>query len=132
ACPGRPVGGWAPALAAVPLILAAAAAAELRALPAPAWGPALSGGSSGQCLALVTLMGLPLLAGALWALSAGASERPALSGALAGLVAGGAAAGVYSLHCTEDSPLFYGVWYVLAILAVAAVGALAGARVLRW
>ena len=61
-----------------------------------------------------------------------AKPAPSSTARLAGLVAGGAAAGVYSLHCTEDSPLFYGVWYVLAILAVAAVGALAGARVLRW
>ncbi len=35
--------------------------------------------------------------------------------------AGGAAqrrrgGGVYSIHCTEDSPLFYAVWYMLAIL----------------
>ena len=45
---------------------------------------------------------------------------------------GGLATAVYAFHCTEDSPLFYAVWYVLAILAVTAVGALVGARALRW
>ena len=77
-------------------------------------------------------MALPLLAGTLWALRGGASTRPALTGAVAGLLSGGAAAVVYSMHCTEDSPLFYAVWYVLAILAVTVAGALLGSRVLRW
>ena len=67
----------------------------------------MMGQSNGQCLVFISLMSLPLLAGTLWALRRGASTRPALSGALAGLLSGGAAAVVYSLHCTEDSPLFY-------------------------
>jgi hypothetical protein len=36
------------------------------------------------------------------------------------------------VHCTEDSPLFWSFWYVLAILFATALGALLGARVLRW
>ncbi len=39
---------------------------------------------------------------------------------------------VYSIHCTEDSPLFYAVWYMLAILGASALGALLGSRLLRW
>jgi hypothetical protein len=77
-------------------------------------------------------MSLPLLAATLWALRRGASTRPALSGALAGLLSGGAAATVYAVHCPEDSPLFYASWYVLAILGATALGALLGARLLRW
>ena len=30
------------------------------------------------------------------------------------------------MHCTEDSPLFYAVWYVLAILVATGLGALPG------
>ena len=78
----------------------------------------MMGSSNGQCLFFIGVMALPLLAGTLWALRRGASTRPGLSGALAGLLSGGAAAVVYSMHCTEDSPLFYAVWYVLAILGV--------------
>ena len=84
----------------------------------------MMGQSNGQCVAFISLMSLPLLAASLWALRRGASTRPALSGALAGLLSGGAAAAVYAVHCTEDSPLFYAFWYVLAILGATALGAL--------
>jgi hypothetical protein len=132
ACPGRSAGPWPLVLAAVPVVLALAVAAELLALPAAARTPALMGESNRQCLLSIGLMSLPLLAIALWALRRGASTRPALSGALAGLLSGGAAATIYALHCTEDSPLFYAFWYVLAILGAAALGATLGARLLRW
>ncbi len=130
--PGLGVGRWGLVLAAVPAMLALAVAGEMMALPRPDWMPALMGQSNGQCLGFITLMSVPLLAVSLWALRTGASTRPMLSGAVAGLLSGGAAAVVYSVHCTEDSPLFYAVWYILAILAVAVVGALLGARLLRW
>lgn len=130
--PGEVPGGWAAALGLVPLLLLAAVAGELMALPAPARMPTLMGQSSRQCVPFIVAMGLPPLAGALWALGRGASTRPGLSGAVAGLLAGGAAAAVYAVHCTEDSPLFYAVWYVLAILLLAALGALLGPRLLRW
>jgi hypothetical protein len=132
ACPGRSLGPWALLLAAVPAVLLLAAVAEFLALPQAARMPAMMGRSSGQCLLSIGLMSFPLLAAALWALRRGASSRPGLSGALAGLLAGGAAAAVYSLHCTEDSPLFFAFWYVLAILGATALGALLGARLLRW
>ena len=132
ACPGLSLGGWRLALAAVPAVLLLAVAGELLTRPQAAWMPALMGQSNRQCLVSIGLMSLPLLAAALWALRRGASTRPALSGALAGLLSGGAAAAVYAVHCTEDSPLFYALWYVLAILGVTALGALLGARLLRW
>jgi hypothetical protein len=130
--PGLGAGGWALALAAVPLVLALAVAVELAVLPAADWGRALIGHSIGVCLPSIVGMSLPLLAGTLWALRSGASTRPALSGALAGLLSAGAATAVYAFSCTEDSPLFYAVWYVLAILGVTGLGALLGARLLRW
>jgi hypothetical protein len=51
---------------------------------------------------------------------------------MAGLLAGGIAATLYTLHCPEDSLLFVGVWHVAAIVLVASVGAVAGSRLLRW
>ena len=57
---------------------------------------------------------------------------PGLSGALAGLLAGGVGAARYAIHCTEDSPLFYATWYGIAILLATGIGAVAGRRVLRW
>ena len=65
-------------------------------------------------------------------LSRGATTSPRLSGAFAGLaVAAGAATG-YSLFCVQDNPLFFVTWYGAAIVIVAGLCALAGARVLRW
>jgi len=45
---------------------------------------------------------------------------------------GAFAAGLYATHCPDDSPLFVATWYVLAILVVMAVGAIAGSQFLRW
>ena len=53
-------------------------------------------------------------------------------GALAGVAAAGGATAIYSLFCTEDSPLFYVVWYGTGIGIVTALGALIGGRALRW
>jgi hypothetical protein len=130
--PGASVGRWGMLLAAVPVLLALAVAATLMALPRSAWMPAMMGSTSRFCLVWVTLMALPPLAGALWALRAGASTRPTLSGAVAGLLAGGTGAALYAVHCVEDSPLFYAVWYALAILLATGLGALLGRRLLRW
>ena len=75
---------------------------------------------------------LPILAISLWILRRGASTRPPVAGALAGLMSGGVATALYAIHCTEDSPLFYVTWYSLAIQLVTAVGAALGSQVLRW
>jgi hypothetical protein len=90
------------------------------------------GSSIATCLSSIPMLSAPILAGLLLGLRRGAPEHPARCGAVAGLVAGGAAAALYSLYCTEDSPLFYGTWYVLAIAAVAGLGAIAVRRLLRW
>ena len=105
---------------------------ELTLVPRADWGRAAMGGTAGACLLTVGLTGSALLAGTLRALARGASTRPRLSGALAGLLAGSVAAVLYALHCTETSPLFYAVWYGLAILGVTGLGALVGPRLLRW
>ena len=53
---------------------------------------------------------------------------------MAGLTAGAGAvaATFYARHCTDDSPLFVGLWYVLARAIVTLAGALGGSRLLRW
>jgi hypothetical protein len=76
-------------------------------------------------------MALPLLVAALTGLRQGAATRPALSGAVAGLMSGGLAATVYAAHCTDDSPLFVATWYSIGIAGLTVVGAAAGSRVLR-
>ncbi|WP_454630233.1 NrsF family protein [Bradyrhizobium cenepequi] len=92
----------------------------------------LVGNNSRTCLIAIPAMSLPLLAGALLALRHGAPTRPAVAGAMAGLVAAGLAATLYASHCTDDSPLFVATWYTIGTALVAAVGALIGSKVLRY
>jgi hypothetical protein len=92
----------------------------------------LVGSNWRTCLTAIPLMSLPLLAAALIGLRHGAPTRPAVAGAIAGLVSAGLAATLYASHCTDDSPLFVATWYSIATALVTAIGALAGSRVLRF
>jgi hypothetical protein len=92
----------------------------------------LVGSNSRLCLTAIPVISLPLLAAALIGLRHGAPSRPAVAGALAGLSSAGLAATLYASHCTDDSPLFVATWYTTAAALVAAIGALAGSRVLRF
>jgi hypothetical protein len=92
----------------------------------------LMGRNSMVCLTAIPAMSLPLLAAALFGLRYGAPTRPAVAGAIAGLVSAGLAATLYASHCSDDSPLFVATWYTIATALVAAIGALAGSRVLKF
>jgi hypothetical protein len=92
----------------------------------------LVGSNSRVCLTAIPLMSLPLLAASLFGLRHGAPARPAVAGAIAGLMSAGLAATLYAAHCTDDSPLFVATWYTIAAAMVTAIGALAGSKVLRF
>jgi hypothetical protein len=92
----------------------------------------LVGNNSRLCMTAIPLMSLPLLVAALIGLRHGAPTRPAVAGAIAGLLSAGLAATLYASHCTDDSPLFVATWYTIATVLVTAIGALAGSRVLRF
>ena len=92
----------------------------------------LIGSNSRVCMAAITLMSLPLLAAALIGLRRGAPTRPAVAGAIAGMLSAGLAATLYASHCTDDSPLFVATWYTIATALVATIGALAGSKMLRF
>jgi hypothetical protein len=91
----------------------------------------LIGSNSRICMTAIPLMSLPLLTAALIGLRHGAPSRPAVTGAVAGLLSAGLAATLYASHCTDDSPLFVATWYTIATALVTAIGALAGSKVLR-
>ena len=92
----------------------------------------LVGNNSKVCMTAVPLMALPLLVAALIGLRHGAPTRPAIAGAMAGLLSAGLAATLYASHCEDDSPLFVATWYTIATAMVTAIGALLGSRVLRF
>jgi hypothetical protein len=119
-------------LAIAPVLLAIAVAIELAVVPPAHWQPRLVGSNSLVCMTAIPLLALAPFTLALWAARHGAPARPSLAGATIGLLAGGLAAALYAMQCTDDSPLFVAVWYDLAIAVITAMGALAGRRVLRW
>jgi hypothetical protein len=105
---------------------------EMSDTPSSSWMVRLWGDSPGACFLCVTALSLPILAAALVALRDAAPTHPRLCGAMAGLLAGGIAAALYTLHCPENSLLFVASWHVPAVLTVTFFGALAAGRWLRW
>lgn len=130
--PAAAARGPAWAVIAAPALLVLAVVVELALVPPGEWGARLVGDNARICLTAIPALALPLLGAALFALRQGAPTRPALAGAVAGILAGSVAAALYALHCTDDSPLFVAAWYGLGIALVTLVGALAGTRLLRW
>lgn len=130
--PGAEVRFAAIALAAAPLLLAAAVAVELTQVAPSMRATKLVGTTWRSCLTFIPLLSAPILFAALISLRHGAPTQPAFAGAAAGVLAGGLGAAVYASYCPEDSALFLATWYSLAIAIVALVGSALGARVLRW
>lgn len=130
--PGASFGvrGWA--LAISPTILMSAVLIEIATVPPPLWGSRMMGTNAQNCLTLIPLLSIGPLACLLLALRKGASTRPGLAGAIAGLAASGIAATFYATNCTDDSPLFVAVWYPLAAAFVTLIGCLSGRRFLRF
>ena len=124
--------GWAWLLLIPAAILAGGIASEMMMPQRLPMMTRLIGSNSRVCMTAIPLMSLPLLAAALIGLRHGAPARPAVAGAIAGLLSAGLAATLYASHCPDDSPLFVATWYSIATAMVTAVGALAGSRVLRF
>jgi hypothetical protein len=74
----------------------------------------------------------PILVGLMIAMRRLAPTRLAAAGAAAGLLAGALGATIYELFCQETAAAFVATWYTLGIAACAGVGAIVGARLLRW
>jgi hypothetical protein len=88
---------------------------------------------SGQvCSLIVAALSIPIFTVIFWILRDMAPTRPGLIGFMAGLFSGGFAACIYALSCTEMSPVFIGIWYLIGILIPAFVGALVGKTLLKW
>lgn len=122
---------WIGAVLPVALVWGLALAAWLGA-PAAERMPLLLGQTWRSCIESIGLIALPVFVAALLALRSLAPTRPALAGGAAGLLAGGAGATVYALHCPELAAPFLAVWYVGGIALPALLGAALGPRILRW
>lgn len=113
-------------LATAPAVLAIMAGIEAYLMPSSQWQMAAAGKNGLVCLTFVPLIGLGPLVAMIAALRTGAPTRPGLSGAVAGIVAGGISASFYAAHCTDDSPFFVAIWYPAAIVILAGLGFVLG------
>lgn len=131
--PGIKIGlGPAAALILPPLALWLAGAGWLALAPPSQRLELLLGATWEVCSLNIALLSLPTLAAMFWFMRGRAPTRLMAAGAIAGLVAGAQGVLVYSLYCVEMAPPFWGIWYVLGMLAPTLLGALAGPLLLRW
>ena len=96
------------------------------------WQARAVGTTGLYCLTMIPLLSLAPLVAILLAARCGAVTRHYIAGAIAGLTAAGIGATIYALHCTDDSPLFVALWYTLAAIIMAVVGAVACRLTVRW
>jgi hypothetical protein len=130
--PGARAGLLAAVAVAPFLVVVIMALVRLAQAPPQMQHDLLMGHSSMLCPWRILVMGLPLLAGAVWAVRGLAPTRLALAGLVAGGCAGGIGAAIYAFACDETSAPFLAIWYTLGMVLVAALGAVAGTRLLRW
>ena len=130
--PGAKVGPFAVAIAAPLAALVVMAAVRLMRADPEMRMPLMMGDSADVCPWRIFIIGLPVLAGAVWAVRGLAPTRLTVAGLAAGGCAGAFGAAIYGFHCNETASPFVAVWYTLGIAALAALGALAGSRWLRW
>lgn len=130
--PGARLGGLAVAIALPFALMGVMGAMRLALAAREAWNALLMGDSADVCPWRIFVIGLPVLAGAIWAVRGLAPTRLTLAGLTAGGAAGAIGALIYGFHCPETAAPFVAIWYTLGMVAVAALGGLLGARLLRW
>jgi hypothetical protein len=119
-------------LALAPVLLSAAVAFELLSVPIDAWHAQMMGHNSHNCLTIIPLLSLPPFVTVIYALRSGAPANPTMAGAIGGLLSAGIAATLYASNCTDDSPLFVGLWYPIGFALMATLGAWTGSKILPW
>jgi hypothetical protein len=130
--PGRPL-GWR--IGAVILFVGVCVVATVVALMGEAPENRMRmwmGGTFPWCVVIVPILAAPTAAGLLWLMRSFAPTRLTLAGAAIGALSGGVGAMAYAMYCPVDSIAFVTTWYVVAIALCAAIGAVIGARLLRW
>jgi hypothetical protein len=84
------------------------------------------------CVGRILLLSLPAMILVFVFMRKAAPTRPVFAGAAIGLLSASMGALVHTLDCRNDGVAFVAIWYTVACVLMAAVGALAGKRILRW
>jgi hypothetical protein len=97
------------------------------------WGSASTDGEdSVNCALAIALAALPALWLLLRVLKNAAPTRPGWTGALAGLLAGAMGTAGHSLACYNDGGVMVAIWYGVALIFTAGLGAIVGRKTLTW
>lgn len=125
-----------PGIIFLPFLAAIGAALAMLLFVTPqTWSAMLRGATSaspGRCLLCIILFAVVPFATLIWAIRQGAPTQLILSGAIAGVIAGGLGAAAYAFSCRSDTIPFIAVFYGGAIALCAFIGAQLGPRLLRW
>lgn len=121
------------ALPVMPVVLLAAfAGMELAGAPRDSWGSLALGQSVSACVIRISIISIPVFFSLIWAARKFAPTRLRAAGAAIGFASGSTAAALYALHCIETSTSFIFLWYSLAVIGAAALGAFVAPLFLRW
>jgi hypothetical protein len=119
-------------LAWLAVLLVVVIALEFWRLGGADWQGRMVGSNGWRCLAMVPLLSILPFAVLMIGLRRGATTRPILGGAVAGMAAAGLGASLYALNCSDDSALFVALWYGAAGAIMTAAGAFCGNAFARW
>lgn len=109
------------------------AAVSLGGAPKSHWDKMVMGDEWLECLISIPVIAIVPFAVVIWTVENNAAPTSLVrAAAISGLIAGGASAVGYALHCTDDSLPLVALWYGGTIAICTIVGALLGPRMLRW
>ena len=125
-----------PGIIFLPFFAAIAVALAMLPFVTPqTWSEMLRGATSaspGRCLLCIMVFAAVPFGALIFVLRQGAPTRLGLSGAIAGVIAGGPCAVAYAFTCRSDTIPFIAFSYGAAIALCAFIGVQLGPRLLRW
>ena len=85
------------------------------------------------CVSSILFLSLPaMILTLVVVMRKGAPTQPRFAGAVIGVLAASVGALAYTLACKNDGTAFVAIWYAAACVIMAAIGAVAAHRFLRW
>jgi hypothetical protein len=84
------------------------------------------------CVSSILFLSLPAMILTFVVMRKGAPTQPLFAGAVIGLLSASIGAMAYTIACKNDGTAFVAIWYTVACVIMAAIGAVVGYRVLRW
>lgn len=130
--PGAPLGWRTLAVLIFAGVCVLATVIALAGMPSEERMRAWTGGGFPWCIVEIPIFSAPAAALMVWLARGLAPTRLPLTGAAIGALSGSLGAMAYAMYCPVDSAPFVTTWYAAAIAICAALGAIAGSKLLRW